>query len=287
MKKLKVSELFYSLQGEGKYVGQPSVFLRLFGCNLKCEGFGMPSGQKSTERFDIRFDDLSQYNSISDLPLVSTGCDSYASWDSRFKRFSPTYSIDEVVDQMLALLPGQPDHWDNENIHLVITGGEPLLPGWQKILPDLIRHYKLVKLKYITIETNGTKELTNDFQQFVYACSKLWTFSVSPKLSASGEPMDKTIKPKAIASYVRARATVYAKYVCQTENDIKEAIAVHDEFNNELLAIDHIPMYIMPAGGMHEQYKNTSKTIAALCMKYGVTFTPRLHIDLFGNKWAT
>jgi len=40
MNKLRYSEMFYSLQGEGRYVGVPSLFLRLFGCNFECRGFG-------------------------------------------------------------------------------------------------------------------------------------------------------------------------------------------------------------------------------------------------------
>ena len=33
-------EHFYSIQGEGKYLGTPSLFFRFGGCNMKCEGFG-------------------------------------------------------------------------------------------------------------------------------------------------------------------------------------------------------------------------------------------------------
>ena len=54
--KLKVSELFYSAQGEGRFVGVPSVFLRTFGCNFTCDGFGMPRGEQSKERDFIAAD---------------------------------------------------------------------------------------------------------------------------------------------------------------------------------------------------------------------------------------
>ena len=39
--KLRYSEAFYSVQGEGKFVGVPSVFLRTFGCNFRCMNFGL------------------------------------------------------------------------------------------------------------------------------------------------------------------------------------------------------------------------------------------------------
>jgi organic radical activating enzyme len=65
MSKIKVAELFYSLQGEGQYLGTPSIFLRVFGCNFQCAGFGMQRNQISTERLDI---DPSQYSSYNDLP---------------------------------------------------------------------------------------------------------------------------------------------------------------------------------------------------------------------------
>ena len=74
MKKIKISEMFYSIQGEGFYTGVPSIFLRTFGCNLTCEGFGMPAGEKSVERLSQEVDLATiGAKSINDLPLVSTG----------------------------------------------------------------------------------------------------------------------------------------------------------------------------------------------------------------------
>ena len=113
MSKLKVAELFYSIQGEGRYMGVPSVFLRTFGCNFKCEGFGMPKGEKTVEYLKI---DPAAYTKYDDLPLVSTGCDSYASWDPRFKDLSPLMETDGIVDRIMEILPYK--QWATE--HLVI-----------------------------------------------------------------------------------------------------------------------------------------------------------------------
>ncbi|MDE7369022.1 MAG: 7-carboxy-7-deazaguanine synthase QueE, partial [Muribaculaceae bacterium] len=34
---ININEIFYSLQGEGYWTGLPAVFIRLSGCNLKCD----------------------------------------------------------------------------------------------------------------------------------------------------------------------------------------------------------------------------------------------------------
>ena len=62
MKKFRVTEVFYSVQGEGQFVGVPSVFLRVFGCNFKCEGFGMETGKASKERLQINPDEHNSFD---------------------------------------------------------------------------------------------------------------------------------------------------------------------------------------------------------------------------------
>jgi len=69
MSKLKIAELFYSVQGEGRYMGVPSVFLRTFGCNFTCGGFGMPRGEMSVER-DAVAERMVEFKDYNELPLV-------------------------------------------------------------------------------------------------------------------------------------------------------------------------------------------------------------------------
>ena len=159
MAKLKIAELFYSIQGEGRYMGVPSVFLRTFGCNFKCAGFGMPKGELSEEANNI---DATKYSDYKMLPLVSTGCDSYASWDPRFKDLSPMLETDSIVDSIMGMLPH--NRWLDE--HLVITGGEPLL-GWQRGYVDLLSHENMKGLQELTFETNGTQALQQDLRFFL------------------------------------------------------------------------------------------------------------------------
>ena len=155
MSKIKVAELFYSVQGEGRYMGVPSVFLRTFGCNFTCQGFGMPKGQLSTEAEEIS-QVVHMFNKYEELPLVSTGCDSYASWHPSFKELSPMLTSDAIADRILEILPE--NKW--RDAHLVITGGEPLLV-WKRAYPDLLNHEMMNCLKEITFDTNGNMANTS------------------------------------------------------------------------------------------------------------------------------
>lgn len=283
MSKLKVSELFYSIQGEGRYMGVPSVFLRVFGCNFKCSGFGMPKGTHSEER-DVVAKDIERYKNYKELPLVSTGCDSYASWDPRFKHLSPVIDTDSIALSIMDLLPHK--SWKDE--HLVITGGEPLL-GWQKAYPDLLSHPDMTPLKEITFETNGTQELTRDLTTWIH---NKWhhnkgyfslTFSVSPKLSVSGEKWEEAIKPSIVAEYEEYGYT-YLKFVIASEEDAEEA----EQAVNEYRKAGFIgPVYLMPVGGVESVYAMNNRKVAELAMKKGWRYSDRLQVPLFKNEWGT
>jgi len=102
MNKIKVSELFYSIQGEGRYMGVPSVFLRTFGCNFTCQGFGMPRGELSTEAANIAvMHAMHPFKDYKELPLVSSGCDSYASWHPDFKELSPMIEVEGLANAIV------------------------------------------------------------------------------------------------------------------------------------------------------------------------------------------
>lgn len=277
MSKIKVAELFYSIQGEGRYMGVPSVFLRTFGCNFKCEGFGMPKGEKTDEYLKINPE---LYKDYKELPLVSTGCDSYASWDPRFKHLSPVLSTDSIADAIMDILPYK--RWEDE--HLVITGGEPLL-GWQRAYPDLLSHPKMLGLKELTFETNGTQPLSEDFEKFLvnsFTYDSL-TFSVSAKLSVSGEKWEDAICPEVVVEYEKIGYT-YLKFVVATKEDVEEAEQAVNEYRK---AGFHSPVYLMPVGGVESVYALNNKTVALLAMKKGWRYSDRLQVPLFKNEWGT
>jgi len=283
MSKLKVAELFYSIQGEGRFMGVPSVFLRTFGCNFKCSGFGLPKGQSSTEVDDIA-EVVHMFNKYEDLPLVSTGCDSYASWDPRFKDLSPMLTSDAIVDRIMEILPYKT--WLDE--HLVITGGEPLL-GWQRAYPDLLSHDYMKPLKEITFETNGTQPITPEFKEYLLDWSGAGvtnrgiTFSVSAKLSCSGEKREEAIRPDIILDYQEIGYT-YLKFVVATEEDAYEALEVMDIYR---LAGFEGPVYLMPVGGVESVYNMNNRKVAELAMKAGLRYSDRLQVPLFKNEWGT
>ena len=279
MSKIKVAELFYSIQGEGRYMGVPSVFLRTFGCNFTCGGFGMPKGNVSNEHTLV---DPSNYTSYESLPLVSTGCDSYASWDTRFKHLSPIMTVDEIANKIESLLPY--NNWEDE--HLVITGGEPLL-GWQREYPALLDHPKMQRLKEITFETNGTQKLTDELKRYLFVwCQQnkdRVTFSVSAKLSCSGEPREKAIRPDIVCEYEEV-GYAYLKFVVASEEDAEEALETADIYRAEGFKG---PVYLMPVGGVESVYSLNNRRVAELAMKNGLRYSDRLQVPLFSNAWGT
>ena len=288
MKKLKVAEIFYSLQGEGKWAGVPSVFLRTFGCNFQCRGFGLPKGESTTVPEEIA-EKVDQFKIYEELPLAATGCDSYASWHPKFKHLSPVLETTAVNQRMEELIPG--GRWDNDSqqdVQLVITGGEPLL-GWQRSYPELLEQAMEKGLHNITFETNGTQEIAPEFEQWVYNVwhgLRLWdqlTFSVSAKLPCSGEKWEEAIKPDIVVNYEKLGYT-YLKFVVSTEDDVEDVDRAVKEYRD---AGFQGPVYLMPIGGLPEDYHLNTEQVAELSMKKAYRYSPRLQVDIWRNAWGT
>ena len=288
MKKLKVAEIFYSLQGEGKWAGVPSVFLRTFGCNFQCRGFGLPRGESTTVPEDIA-EKVDQFKIYEELPLAETGCDSYASWHPKFKHLSPVLETGAVRERMEDLIPHNTWTQDNyEDVHLVITGGEPLL-GWQRSYPELLEEAMDKGLHNITFETNGTQEIAKEFEEWVYNVwhgYRLWdqlTFSVSAKLPCSGEKWEEAIKPDIVVNYEKLGYT-YLKFVVSTEDDVNDVDRAVEEYR---AAGFRGPVYLMPIGGLPEDYHLNTAQVAELSMKKAYRYSPRLQVDIWRNAWGT
>jgi organic radical activating enzyme len=233
------------------------------------------------------------YPTFNDLPLVETGCDSYASWHPAYKHLSPTQTTEELVERMLALTPNNMWMQNNGNdVHLVITGGEPLL-GWQRAYTELLQHERMRDLQNITFETNGTQELHKDFRHTLLDWTlnprhgkrgkSALTFSVSAKLSASGEKWEDAICPEVVCEYQDVGYT-YLKFVVSIHDHVDEALEVTNIYRK---AGFKGPVYLMPVGGVENIYALNNRRVADLAMKEGLRYSDRLQVPLFKNEWGT
>jgi len=151
--------IFYTLEGEGEYIGQPSVFMRMSMCNLSCIGFAS-----------------------EDSP---NGCDSFISWSVKNKKtFNEIFKLMEDGNHVTHLREGA--IWK-------LTGGEPMIQQKQllKFVEAFIDKYEFTPR--IDFETNATlmpdERWVTEFKA---------TFTTSPKLTTNGDPEEKTYKPEVL-----------------------------------------------------------------------------------------
>jgi organic radical activating enzyme len=295
MEKIRYSEIFYSVQGEGRFVGVPSVFFRVFGCNFNCHGFGQGRDKSKwlkPEEMPYATQDLSDVQHVSELPVVEIGCDASASWASRYKHLVSWDDVSKIAKDVTAHTPQNKWTCDNgQDVHFIITGGEPML--WQRETQQLLRQTEFNDLKNLTIETNCTQPFKENFDKFLHGLVAgdytkepvHITWSTSPKLSISGEKWDKAIRPDVAKQYASIPNThLYYKFVVQDEQDLDEVNRARDEYHKADVDAD---IYLMPMGATQEGQAKTATQVADLAMKNGFKYSPRLHVDLFGNKWGT
>ena len=288
MDKFIVTEVFGdTIQGEGKYVGTPSIFVRFFGCTLHCPGFSMPRGEKTTE-VDKIVETLDEYSDddLKRLPLCKTGCDSYPAWRKECRRFSKEYTAEELCDIIYNLVPITCR--DTIKHHVVFTGGEPLL--YQELLPKLMYLLMCKGFTYFTFETNGTVGLTDrfiaDLNAIYFNKDFKITWSCRPKLSISGHSKEETLFPDKVRSFNNITGSeLYFKYVIRDEKDIAEVTYFTASYKGA--DVEYEEIYLMPEGGtVCNETSLTEQETVKLCIKYGYRYSPRLHLQLFGNKWG-
>lgn len=250
---LEINEIFGpTIQGEGKLVGTPSVFIRFGKCNFKCTGFNVeyetPSGVKKC------------------------ACDTYYAVDPEFKDSWTKYkSFQDVVNEVDKLTN---TYNYTYKMDIVITGGEPLLYWNKKEFQDLLKHY-VENGHQVTIETNGSLNLN-----FEYEYQKKLLFSMSVKLSNSLEPLKKRINYETLTKVLTNTQNSYLKFVIN-KNSLEKA---KKEISTILENIPKCDVYLMPMGDTAEIINENCEAVIQMSIENGYKYCDRLHIRVWNNK---
>lgn len=318
-KKYKYSEIFgKTIQGEGKYTGSPTVWIRFWGCNFECSGFGQDNPEdKNTYNLDYQTIDVSSIKRMEDLPVFSRGCDSSYSWSKKFAHLAHTDTVEEICNKLESYLSSDsnPDGKflhpvSNQWIHLAFTGGEPMMN--QNGIIDILKEFSRRKNnpRYITIETNGTQNARSKFEIYMSKQGKevviekdtsiedieyfmdetfhnampdrelFW--SVSPKLYLSGEFKADTLLPNILEQYKNISNHGQLKYVSNgTERSWKEVKEFTDEYRKKNVDWE---VWIMPVGADIEGQNKISAKVTEGAVERGYNVAARVHTYIFGNS---
>lgn len=185
-------------------------------------------------------------------------CDTKHTW-SRDGREGRTAEVEEVVETVLGNI--------GKMRHVVITGGEPYLQA--RAVEEMVDRLHEAGL-HVTIETNGSiadRALTE----------KVDLLSISPKMSNSGATEDaiertaRTVKE----TLGQARGDVQLKFVVGGAEDEEEIKQHYGECDDIL---------VMPMGTSIEELRRNGMECVRMAVENGWRYTPRLHIDVFGNR---
>ena len=245
-------EHFYSIQGEGKYVGTPSLFFRFGGCNMKCEGFGCK--EKAEDGAEV------------------LGCDTVYAVNK--EHFSHNWVAISRAEELLAVL----ELYDLPNaVDIVLTGGEPLIYASDAIFINFLE--ALHKRGHqITFETNAS--LNIDFEK--YAIYRECYFALSVKLSNSGEPLAKRVRGEIIHNIATNAKDAFFKFSIDAGSI---TLGLEEELSEILLHSPKTKVYCMPVGGNKEEVEKNSEPLIEFCKAKGYNFSDRLHIRIWdANK---
>ena len=246
---IRLVEHFYSIQGEGRYIGKPSLFFRLGGCNLRCEGYG----------------------STTKLPdaTVAKGCDTLYAVD---RSFSKSWMDISKVEELIAIyksynLP--------QGVDIVFTGGEPLLYASSEVLVEFLRFLQK-RGHRITFETNAT--LMVDFSRF--SIYKECLFVLAIKLENSNEPYAKRIKPKVVSHLAKGAKESFFKFTLDEATIKKDA---HRQIEEIRSLAKELEVFCMPLGDDSATLQANTAALIPFCKQHGYRFSDRLHIRLWGQ----
>jgi organic radical activating enzyme len=285
MAKYEWVETFLSIEGEAKYSGRPTAYVRFTKCNFTCQGFNNPDMKEITNEV-LGFDPL-EMKDLSDIPEINIGCDSIYAWDNRFKHLWKTGDEHELAEELTNLLPGAT--WVNPiggtRAILSLTGGEPTSRA--KFIPTLLN--AMPDVRHVLVETNCSVPLQQKFitalTEWATACDGLITWSNSPKLSISGEPREKAIQP-AIAMMQREMGSnfdQYFKFVCgDTDAEFDEVAEVMELYYAAGIPRD-VDVFIMPMCCTEDQQRPIMMAVADKCLERGYIYCHRIHNTVYEN----
>lgn len=224
------------------------------------------------------FHSIQGEGSLAGVPSVfirSSGCNLRCVWcDTPYASWNPT-GTEMTVDEMLEAVTVFPTK------HVVLTGGEPMVA---KGIHDLA--YKLQGLgKHITIETAGTIAPNGIACDLASLSPKLAHSTPSPELAGAWSARHERDRwqPEVIRAWLD-HYDCQMKFVVREHNDVLEII---DLLEKEQLSIPAYQILLMPEGIESTALRHAAQQVAEWCKQYGFRFTPRLHIDLYGNTMGT
>ncbi|MEZ4921055.1 MAG: 7-carboxy-7-deazaguanine synthase QueE [Saprospiraceae bacterium] len=237
-------EIFHSIQGEGKSMGRPSVFVRLSGCNLYCIWCDTDYtwNWKGTQ-FVHQNDQLPDYEKFDK------------------KDWTIKCTPKDIVDSIL--------QFNCPNI--ILTGGEPLLQ--QDGLIELILALRNRRADlHFEIETNGTLIPKHELDSLINQ------YNVSPKLQNSNNSKKDREVPEAY-QFFALNPKANFKFVLSDKEDLKEVRQLVEKYE-----ISSQKIWLMPEGATQETLRQNRLWLVDLCKSEGYSYTDRLHIQIWGSK---
>jgi 7-carboxy-7-deazaguanine synthase len=215
------------------------------------------------------FYSLQGEGSLVGVPSVfvrSSGCNLRCSWcDTPYTSWQP-----EGEERSLASIVAEVERYPAR--HVVVTGGEPM------IAPEIVALTEMLRARHITIETAGT----------VFAPVRCDLMSISPKLANStpeghwAKQHDRLrIQPEVLKRLMSAY-DYQLKFVIAESGDLVEV-----EELLARLAADRGKVILMPEGIDAATLRERGAWVAEICKQSGFRFSPRLHVELYGNRRGT